>query len=688
MKSALDSRPALRDDLTIVRREQRGDVHFVVKEPDRQKYYRFGEAEVALMRLMDGERTPEEIDEAAARELGVRPGAGRIADFAHRLKRMGLVERTPAEKNLMLMERVRSRRKVRARGRVQGSLLRLRVSLGDPDRLFDRWIGPLSWFWSPAFVVLSSVLFLVYVGILTARWDTVVSGTANLLTFSGFGAGDWILFYGIFVVVAAIHELGHGLTTKWFGGEVHEIGVMLLYFSPALFCNTNDAWTFKRRSERLWVTFAGPWIQLVIAALAAVVWVGTQPDTFVHRFAFLTVLVGGVSSVLANFNPLLPLDGYYALSDWLEVPNLRGRAFDYWGWLFKRYGLQMDVARPKTTPRERRIFLVYGGLALLYSVVIGVVSLVWLIMVVGRFIGPWVWAILAYIVLRILYRRSGRIRSIIRAAATTWGARIRENRKLAYGAGGSFVLIVLVLLLPWTFRADGRFVVESTPRIQVRASVPGVLGGISVQEGQRVREGERLATLWNPEIQSRFLEARSELEALRVRRTRAEASGDRGTAGEIRARTERLQDKVELLRARREALAVRAPRAGVVLSSHLDERIGEHLAEGELVLEMAAAGPRLARVRIPLKEAGRIEEGQPVGLKLSARPDLTFRSRVASVAPAARAGSVLVNVPLPEARWEPATGLTGQAKVVTHEGMVGGALLRAFRRTLRLDLWL
>ena len=396
MTSALEARPKLRDDIKIVRRETHGQVHYIVKQPLEGKYYQFGEVEVGLMRLMDGERTPEGIADAADSTLGVRPPAGQIADFAQKLKRMGIVERTQAEQHLMLMEHLRTQRRIRARGRTQGSILRLRFSIGDPDRLFEWIVARIRWAWSPPFVIASLGLFAVYFFIIVTRRQELWDGMVGLFTLSGFGVWDWILLYVAFLAIAIPHELGHGLTTKYFGGEVHEIGAMLFYFNPALFCNTSDAWTFERRSHRLWVTAAGPWIQLMLAALAGIVWVTTEPDTFINTFAFLTFLVGGVASVLGNMNPLLPLDGYYALSDWLEVPSLRPRAFEYWNWIGKRLMLGLDVAEPAVTPRERRIFIIYGGLALLYTVFVTVISFIWLIAVLGRFLGPWVWAILAY----------------------------------------------------------------------------------------------------------------------------------------------------------------------------------------------------------------------------------------------------------------------------------------------------
>jgi putative peptide zinc metalloprotease protein len=323
LTTALESRPKLHPDVKIVRREVRGEVHYVVREPTENKYYQFDEVVVTLMRLMDGERTPDEIADAAAETLGARPTAGVVADFAQKLKRMGIVERSPAEQHLMMQERLRKKRKIRSRQRTQGSILRLQFAFGDPDRAFGRMQRALAWMWTPRFVALSMLFFATYLIVTMVKWNEFAAGTIALYTLNGVGPWDIVLLIAITAVITLIHELGHGLTTKALGGEVHEWGAMLFYFSPACYCVTDDAWTFEKRSHRLWTTFAGPWIELMVATVGGVVWALTEPGTFINWVAFLTFLTGGLSSIFSNLNPLIPLDGYYALADWLEIPRLR-----------------------------------------------------------------------------------------------------------------------------------------------------------------------------------------------------------------------------------------------------------------------------------------------------------------------------------------------------------------------------
>ncbi len=688
MITALETQPLLRPDVKIVRREHDGQVHYVVKVPDAQKYFRFGESEVSLMRLMDGSRRPADIAAELAKTQRLEIGPGQVADFAHKLKRLGIVKRTPAEQRLILLEHVRANRDARARRRTKGSVLRLQFKIGDPDAAFSWIVARTRWAWTSNFVALSLALFAVYTFILVAQWEKFWAGTVGLYTFTGFGLTDWLMLYGLFLVIGAVHELGHGLTTKAFGGEVRDWGAMLFYFSPALYCNTSDAWTFERRSHRLWVNFAGPWIQLILVTFAAIVWITTEPATFIHRLAFLSILSGGILAVLANLNPLLALDGYYALSDYLEIPNLRRRSFEYLEWAFKHFVLGMPTAEPRVTPRERRVFLTYGIAATAYSLFIIIVSLLWLIFVIGRFIGPWVWIIVAIVALKLTGRGLARWRAVNRAAASNWRVSLGKGRRRTIVVVGVLLVLVLPFIIPWTFRARGEFTVEAAPRADVRTYVGGVIDRWHVVDSEQVRAGDPLATIWNSELLTSLTALQARADRLAVRRASAETRGDLSGAASLRATLREIEAELDLVRGRRDHLVIRAPIDGFVIGGRLSERLGSRLAEGDLLLQLAGGEARIARIRIPNRHAGDIRSGQGSGLKLSARPDLEFRAPLVSVAPSAHAGWLEAVAVLPNAGWMPAPGMTGVAKIETRHGTLAQAIGRAVRQTIKIDLWL
>ncbi len=688
MTTALASRPKLHPDVKIVRREVKGEVHYVVREPTERKYFQFDEVVVTLMKAMNGERTPDEIADVAAETLGARPSAGAVADFAQKLKRMGIVERSPAEQHLMMQERLRKKRKIRSKQRTQGSILRLQFSFGDPDHAFGRMQHALRWMWTPGFVAVSLLFLATYLLVTAVKWQEFAQGTIALYTLNGIGPWDIVLLIVITTIITIIHELGHGLTTKALGGEVHEWGAMLLYFSPAFYCSTDDAWTFQKRSHRLLTTFAGPWIELMTATVAGIVWALTEPGTFINWVAFLTFLLAGLSSIFSNMNPLIPLDGYFALADWLEIPRLREGAFEYYGWLFKRHVLGVDVKEPKVTPRERRIFLVYGALAFVYSIFVAVVGLLWLILIFGRFIGPWIWVIVAFIAVKMLRKHAGRSRSLAVAARTHWRAGFLSGPRAGILAIVVVAVVALPFILPWTYRARGEFAVEAAPPAPVRTLVDGIVDRVLVTEGDTVAAGTPLAVLWNPGLESAFLGRQGEARRLAVRKARAEARGNMSAAAEASAILAEVTAELEVLRVRRERLVVRAPIGGTVLGYRLQERLGQHLLEGDELATIASLDGRLARVRIPLKRAGELEVGQPAGLRLLTRPDLEFRSTVASLAPAARNGTVETIVYFPIGEWQPTPGMSGIAKIATRRATVAHAIARAWRQTVRIDLWL
>ena len=688
MTTALESRPKLHPEVKIVRREVKGVVHYVVREPTERKYYQLDEAEVALMRLMDGRRTPEEISDAAVDIYGARPNPGVVADIAQELKRMGIVERSPAEQHLMMQERLRRKRKIRSKQRTQGSILKLQIAFGDPDRGFGRMQRTVRWMWTPGFIAVSMLFFATYLIVTFAKWPEFARGTIDVYTLNGIGPWDIVLLIVITAVITIIHELGHGLTTKALGGEVHEWGAMLLYFSPAFYCVTDDAWTFEKRSDRLWTTFAGPWIELMTATVAGVVWAFTEPGTFVNWVAFLTFLLGGLSSIFSNLNPLIPLDGYYALADWLEIPRLRDGSFEYWGWLVKRHLLGVDAKEPKVTPRERRIFLAYGGLAFVYSVFVAAVGLLWLIFIFGRFIGPWIWVLVAFMAAKLVRKHAGRSRALALAARTRWKAGFLSGPAAGILVIAVVAIVALPFLLPWTYRARGEFTVEAAPPAPIRAQVDGILDELFAVEGDTVVAGAPLAVLWNPQLESEYLDRQAEAQRQGLRRARAEARRDLSEAADAAATLVKVNEELEVLRVRRERLVLRAPGEGTLLGYRLHERVGERLEEGDELATIASLGGRMARIRVPLKQAGELEVGQPAGLRLLTRPDLEFRSTVASVAPAAEDGTVEVIVHIPFVEWQPAPGMSGIAKIETRRATLAHAIARAWRQTVRVDLWL
>ena len=339
------SLPQLRGDLTISRQETPEGVIFVIKDPHLDRFYRFPEEAHFIATQLDGKTELEVVRKRTEEKFGTPLPPEELNAFLGTLRTSGLLDTGRSDY-------VRQPPR-----RVQGSLLYLRFRAFDPDRLFNYLIGKVQFCFTAPFLVLAAAFILSAISVAYSNWGDVVLGFPRLL--------QWWAFPVIMAVVlftVTCHEFGHGLTCKKFGGEVHELGFMLIYFSPALYVNVSDAWLFPQKSKRLWVGIAGPYVEFCIWALATWMWRLTNTDTLINFLAFIVMITSGVKT-LFNFNPVIKLDGYYLLSDWLEIPNLRAKGFNCLKDTIKKlFGANVPRLE-QMIARERRICLAYGLIA-------------------------------------------------------------------------------------------------------------------------------------------------------------------------------------------------------------------------------------------------------------------------------------------------------------------------------------
>lgn len=680
--------PRLRDDLVLVEQTYRGEQSFIVKDPTSHKYFRFRPLEVSVMRSLDGVRTPVEAA-AALVETGISVSAAAVEKFAAKLKAMGLLERTLGERSVLLMERLRAQRRSRLRGGgvVQGDIFRLRWSLADPDKFMDRTMPYLRFLFTRGFLVASVVLFAIYFLVLSARWSEFSTALADLYMFR-LGASELAIFWLTATVIIAVHELGHGYTCKYFGGQVHEIGAMLLYFEPAFFCNVNDAWTFPELKARLWVTAAGSWIQLVLAGIASIVWWAATPGTFVSEVALAAVVIGGVTTVLMNANPLIPLDGYYALSDYLEVPNLRQRAFTHLQWVVKSRVFRLDVPPPSSDERERRIFLIYGLLAAVYIssifLMIGGLVFGWLDRALGA-LGIALFAGGLWLAARSTLRDWGS------AAATAWRGRraawrgrpFRQRVLIVAGLVG-----LLGAVIPRPITVTGRFVAAPARLIPLTSPDSGVVARVYARQGTRVDAGAPLVEVRDFDLERSALAARRGSDSLAAREGQARAAGRPAEVARLEAERAAEDARLVGLTADRDNLTVRAVGSGTVLTPRPEELAGTWVDRGQPLIQLGL--PDSVEVRVALSGSGStlVRPGQRMRLFFHAG-GYRIATLVGNVAPASPGaeGAVEVRVPLPvgpDAR----AGMTGEASVTLRESNLWGSLWWGVRRRIRSDILL
>lgn len=679
------SAPRLRPDLTVVEQTYRGEQSFIVKDPKSRKYFRFRPVEVHVLRQFDGERTAAQVAADLTQE-GLGVSAGTVEKFAAKLKAMGLLERTLGERSVLMMERLRAQRRQRLRGGPgQTDIFRIRWSMGDPDAFMDRTIPHIRWMFTRGFIVASLLLFAVYLLVAAVKW-TELSGAIGDMYHFRYSAAQLATLWITGTIIIVIHELGHGFTCKHYGGQVHEIGAMLLYFEPAFFCNVNDAWTFPELKARLWVTAAGSWIQLVVASLAAIVWWAAAPGTLVSEVALDAVLIGGVTTILMNANPLIPLDGYFALSDWLEVPNLRQRASGYLTWLVKHRVLRLDAPEPPADDRERRIFLIYSLLAAWYitSILLIVAGTVygWLDRALGA-------AGVALFVAGLWLMSRSALRSAAQALAAAWrdlraraaGRRLRDRLVLA-----AILVLAIGAVIPRPLTITGPFTVAPALAVPLTAPDSGLVAGVYVREGTRVEAGMPLLQVRDLELEREALAAGRRVDSLAAREAQARAAGRAGEMARLDA--ERAGDVARLagMAAQERAMTVRALVPGIVVTSRPEQLTGRWVGLGERLIELGQ--PDSLEIRVALLGAGasRVRPGQSARLVFHADGS-TLAARVGAVGQAPRTGEIEARIGLrATGRWYP--GMTGEASVTLRRSNLWGSLWWALRRRVRTDIFL
>ncbi|HEU5051013.1 MAG TPA: HlyD family efflux transporter periplasmic adaptor subunit, partial [Gemmatimonadales bacterium] len=579
--------------------------------------------------------------------------------------------------------RLRAERRARQRRPLfRGSILRMRWSVGDPDKLFDRWMPRLGFFFTPAFFALSAALFLVYLLVLILKWGDFQAGIVALYTPSEFTFGKIVLIVLTSTVIVGIHEVGHGVTCKHFGGHVHEMGAMLIYFNPAFYCNVNDAWTFPDRNARLWVTAAGSWIQLVLAGIAAIVWWAAVPGTFVSHVALTAIVIAGGLTVLANANPLIPLDGYYALSDWLEISNLRHRGLAYAGWLVRRKVLRLDVPEPPVADDERRVLAIYGILATVYiAMILTIVALTvygWISAALGIAAG----LLFLAAVLMMLRGKIAEAWRTLRAAAREHGAKLRASRWVQRGPLVAGFLVLLLFVLPWPLTVSGPFVATPMRMVELEAPEDAVVSQVLVREGMRVSPGTPLLRLRNLDLEREAAMA-ERLEDSLAWETRAARAGSSAavTAG-LEAEHRGTEALAHGLGARAAGLTIRALGAGTVLTPRPEELLGRRVAAGAPLLVTASDSAPEARVALAGAGASLVQPGQDVRLVLNS--GALARGVVTSVAPVSDSGTTEARVRVLDDGWR--AGSRGLARITFRRSSIAGAAFWRLRAGVRSDL--
>ncbi|MEO2176203.1 MAG: efflux RND transporter periplasmic adaptor subunit [bacterium] len=614
--------PVLKAGLGIYRHQYRGVTWFLLTDPLNGLHFRCSVDAYRLLMLLDGQTTVadafQKISPAQDARTSLQVEVMRLFSLLHQSNLLqggyfdaddeGHAPKKPVAKWAQVLMRP----------------LAIPIPMLDPDHF-------LTWLISSIRVFFSKPVLLIWLSIivwavsqaamswpeLVVHWNARFLDTQNLL-----------LLLLVYPLVKALHELGHGLAVKNWGGEVHEMGILLLVFVPVPYVDASASNAFYKKHRRMLVDAAGIMVELFLAATAMLLWSDMDPG-LIRDLCFNVLFIGGVSTVLFNGNPLLRFDGYYVLSDLLEIPNLASRSSQYLGYLLRRYVLGLELAKSPVTARgEKGWFICYGLLAGTYRIFISF-SIAMLVasqyFIFGILLAAW------FVFMQILLPFA---RSIYRLVPDI----VHQGRLIRVGV---IVLIFTGVLLNLLFArsfehssfAEGIVVVPKDSHI--RAGINGFVRQVLVENGQWVEVGELLFRLENREISARINIAKARLQEQRARHSRA-LSLNKLKAAILKLELQEIQAELDELQRQNDEMDVVSLRSGRFTTRQASDSTGRYVAKGDLLGYVVDLSQVQARVVITQDQLDQVSHNtRYIDVRLASEASRLLRGELLQAVPLA-----------------------------------------------------
>jgi putative peptide zinc metalloprotease protein len=617
-------KPRLRGHVRIHRHAYRGQVWYVIEDRIGGKHHRFNFSIYRVLSLMDGKRDMDALWAALMADLGDdTPTQDDVIQLLGQLHAADLVQVDITPDTAELFERRGKQQRRKWMGRL-GNPVALRFPLFDPDALLKRmlrWLAPVLG-WNGALLWLAvTVPALV---LLPSHWSELSGSASDRLL-----ANDNLLLLALlFPLVKAVHEFSHGLACRMRGGEVHEIGLMLLIFYPVPYVDVSNASALVSKWQRILVGAAGMLGELFVAAMAFYLWLAFEPG-LARAMAYDVAVLASVTTLFFNANPLLRYDGYYILADLIECPNLGVRASRYWQYLAERYVFGVrNPERAAATPGERRWFLGYAPVSYAYRLFVSL-SIAALVaqkfFIVGVLIA--FWTVLATV-----------LWPIVKGLRVLWNSpRFADRMPRIRGVLGSFVALAALALfaLPVPYHTNGEGVLWLPERAILRAQTGGFVREVLLPSGAALQPGQAVVQSVEPGLAARIEAQEAKVDEIR---TQFDAAW-----GVSRARAEQLEQELgreaaALARLRDDAdrLTLRSQVAGTLLIDKAADLPGRFLRKGDVVGYVRTAEAPLVRVVLPQSDVDTVRLAtQSVEVKMPQSIAKTWNAHLARSVPAA-----------------------------------------------------
>ncbi|QDS87801.1 Peptidase family M50 [Rosistilla ulvae] len=557
----------MRMDLQVSQQTHQGQRQWILKDSLARKYFRLSAQQFAVLELLDGKRSLVQIKESLRQKFPQLAAThSQLQSLVMQLHRSGVVYSESLGQGEQLLQRHRKQKRQQWISRLF-SVFAIRFPGVDPDWFLGKIYRSIRCVFHPISIAISVAMMIAAVSMILIDLDYFLGRLPAFQEFFGAGNLVWMMLALAFAKV--VHELGHGLTCKHFGAECHEIGLMFLVFTPCLYCDTSDSWMVASKWRRAAIGAAGMYFELTLAALCSFIWVATTPG-LLNFLCLNTIFICSVSTLVFNGNPLLRYDGYYILSDLMEVPNLARKAQSALLGFLKFHCLGLPWSTESTIPSKlRTLFAGYAVASFFYRIFVLVLILWFASKIFEPYglkpIGDVLITISLVGILIIPLVKAGKYFLIP-------GKLSQVNSKRLIGTCIAIAMLLSFLaFVPVPHHVYAVVSIEPRGAVRVYVDVEGNLAQQYVEPGAKVKVGDPLARLVNPTLDFEAEKIGGQLQQLETKLTnlRRQQSADPSAATAIpytQTSLEAMQVRLTQVRDRHSRLLLTAPTAGTIFS--------------------------------------------------------------------------------------------------------------------------
>ena len=614
----------LRSHVRVHKHVYRNNTWYILRDESSGRHHRFNEMAYSFISLINGKRTVNEIWEILQEKLGDdAPTQQEVINLLGQLHHADHLLADLAPDVEELIDRRRSERRKLFIARI-GNPLAIRIPLLDPDRWLMRWL-PIA---KPLFTKTAAAvgLFVMLLALLemTRHWS-MLSKHALEHALSPY---NLLIIWFVYPIVKGIHELGHAFAVKKWGGEVHEMGIMLLVLMPVPYVDASASTSFRSERQRMTVSAAGIIVELLLASIALLLWLNVQQG-LVSDVLFNVMLICGVSTVLFNGNPLLRFDGYYVFADAIEIPGLGKRANSFYTYLIQRYlfGVK-QIKSPVTADGEIFWFVTYGAAAFVYRIFILVMITLY---IAGQYffvgVALALWAIFMQLVLPVLKAIAYLLKNPVLSH--------RRERALSVSIGAIAFVVAMLFLIPVPLNTMAQGVVWMPEDSYVRAGSNGFIQRILVDDGTFVKKGTALIETYDPLMEAQLELHRAKKKELLLQYdalVQQDIVESEITLEEIRV----LDGKIQRLQEQIMEMTISSPVDGEFIIAESKDLDGHFLKQGDPIAYVIDFDDVSVRVVVPQNAIGLVRKRtQDVEIRLEGMVRERIHSTVEREIPAA-----------------------------------------------------